>query len=469
MKKIIILFLFINVSLTAQNSPEPELSLEECIQIAIDQNIDYQRSGLRSETEKLNFRATKSRILPSINGNYSYALNKGRSIDPYTNDVIDQQFSYSNAGLRLNAQIFNGFELRNSIQRDRFNMEAAEAEKEATKQQLILDVTLAYFQVLNNKDLLELARIRLETTEDQKSRIATLAEEGSGNPADFTDIKGQYSNDESAVVAAENQLKQAKLNLAQLLNTRLDIAVEDLPLLPGLQSYPLSAEEVYAESLENLEVFEGQRFRLQAAEEDVAVTRSLYSPEISLFAQMNTNYSSLASLLNETGSQVVETGQFININGVNYAVQTNQAQFSQQDIPYFDQLNNNLSSVAGISVNIPIFNGFQAKREVSLKKIQQKDTRLVLEKTKNEYLQAIKQAHNDMQAAYQDYFLLQDQVAAYEESYRINKIRFQNGASNLVEYIISKNNLDLARIKLANIKYEFLVRKKVLDYYRGVN
>lgn len=468
MKKFIFL-LFITISLHAQNDSQAELSLEECIQIAIENNIDYKRSELQSETEELNFKGTKSQVLPTINGSYSYAVNKGRSIDPYTNDVIDQQFSYSNAGLRLNARIFNGFELRNSIQRDRFNMEAAEAEKEAAKQQLILDVTLAYFQVLNSKDLLDLARIRLQATENQKDRIETLNEEGSGNPADFTDMKGQFSNDESAVVAAENQLKQAKLDLAQLLNIDSEIEIEDFQMPLEMKPYELSAEEVFSESLENLEVFEGQRLRLQAAEEDVAVARSLFSPEVSLFAQMNTNYSSLASLLNETGSQVVETGQFININGTNYVVQTNETQFSQQDIPYFDQLNNNLSSVAGLSVNIPIFNGFRAKRQVSLKKLQQEDARLALESTKNEYLRAIKQAYNDMQAAYKDYFLLQDQVAAYEESYRVNEIRFQNGVSNLVEYIISKNNLDRARINLANARYEFLIRTKILDYYKGAN
>lgn len=468
MKKFIFL-LFITISLHAQNSSQAELSLEECIQIAIENNIDYKRSELRSETEELNFKGTKSQVLPTINGSYSYAVNKGRSIDPYTNDVIDQQFSFSNAGLRLNARIFNGFDLRNRIQRDRFNMEAAEAEKEAAKQQLILDVTLAYFQVLNSKDLLDLAMVRLEATENQKDRIETLTEEGSGNPADFTDMKGQFSNDESAVVAAENQLNQAKLDLAQLLNINSEIEIEDFQMPLEMKPYELSAEEVFSESLENLEVFEGQRLRLQAAEEDVAVARSLFSPEVSLFAQMNTNYSSLASLLNETGSQVVETGQFININGTNYVVQTNETQFSQQDIPYFDQLNNNLSSVAGLSVNIPIFNGFRAKRQVSLKKLQQEDARLALESTKNEYLRAIKQAYNDMQAAYKDYFLLQDQVAAYEESYRVNEIRFQNGVSNLVEYIISKNNLDRARINLANARYEFLIRTKILDYYRGAN
>jgi len=43
-------------------------------------------------------------------------------------------------------------------------------------------------------------------------------------------------------------------------------------------------------------------------------------------------------------------------------------------------------------VDIPIFNGFRAKRQVALKKIQLEDERLQLENTKNEYLQAIKQA-----------------------------------------------------------------------------
>lgn len=469
LKKFIILFLIITNVLAAQDSSENKLSLEECINLAIDNNINFQRSSLRSETEELNFRETKSQVLPTVNGSYSYAVNKGRSIDPYTNDVIDQQFSFSNAGLRLNARIFNGFELRNSIQRDRYNMEAAEAEKEAERQQLILDVTLAYFQILNNRDLLELARLRLESTKQQTDRVQMLNEQGEGNPADYTDILGQVSNDRSAVIAAENQLKQSKLELAQLLNINFEITVENFQTLPEISAYDLTAEEVYSESLENLKVFEARRLRLDAAQEDVSVARSLFSPEVSLFAQLNTNYSSLASLLNETGTQVVETGQFINVDGINYAVQSNQSQFSQQDIPYFDQLSNNLSSVAGVSINIPVFNGFRAKRQVSLEKIQLKDAQLELEDTKNQYQQAINQAYNAMQAAYDNYFVLQEQVASYEESYRVNEIRFQNGVSNIVEYIISKNNLDRSRINLANTKFEFLIRVKILDYYRGAN
>lgn len=456
-----------SIQAQAQNNPGNSLSLKNCIEIALKNNINLERTNLQTETAELNFNETKSRVLPTINGNYSIGTNNGRSIDPFTNDIIDQQFNFSNAGISLNAQLFNGFELRNSIQRDRFKLQASEAEKVAAEQQLVLDVTLTYFQILNSKDLLELARLRLHSSQQQTDRLETLYKEGEGNPADFTDIKGQVNKDESNVMTAKNQLYQAKLNLAQLLNTNSEISVDEFNTFLDFKKYESSPKEVYSKSLENLATFEEKRLRIEAAKEDIAVARSLFAPDISLFAQLNTNFSSLASLLNKTGTQVVETGQFITIDNLSYPVRKNQSEFSEAEIPYFDQLNNNLSSVVGIAVDIPIFNGFRARRSVALKKIQYKDAELELENTKNDYFQAIKQAHKDMETAYENYFILKNQVEAYAESYRVNEIRFSSGVSNIVEYIISKNNLDQSRINLANAKYEYLIRTKILDYYKG--
>ena len=464
---IIILSFLFSTNLFSQDSIPERFSLKESIEIAIRNNINLKRANLQAETATLNFKGTRSEVLPSLNGRYNYGINNGRSIDPFTNDYIDQKLNFSNAGLNLDAQIFNGFELRNSIQRDRNNMRASEAEVKAERQKLILDVTLAYFQVLNNRDLLELARLRLESTKQQTDRLKTLNEQGQGNPADYTDIKGQVNNDESMVVDAENNLYQSKLELAQLLNVDSDIYIEDFQVSPELEKYQLSAEETYEASLKNLATFEARRLRIEAAEEDVAVSRSLFAPNISFFAQLNTNYSSVARLFNETGTQIVETGQFISVDGVTYPVRTNQSLFAEEKISYSDQFENNLNSVIGVAVDIPIFNGFRAKRNVQLKKIQLEDAELELENTKNEFLQAIKRAHKDMKAAYENYFILQDQVEAYEQSYEVNEIRFTNGVSNIVEYIISKNNLDGARINLANAKYEYLIRLKVLDYYKG--
>ena len=118
-------------------------------------------------------------------------------------------------------------------------------------------------------------------------------------------------------------------------------------------------------------------------------------------------------------------------------------------------------------MTVPIFNGFRAKNNVALEKIKKEEAKTALEKTKLNLQQSVKQSYNAMQAAFERYKILQSQVDAYQESFRINEIRFNNGVSNSVDYIVSKNNLDNAQINLANVSYEYLLRVKVLEYYRA--
>lgn len=461
---IIIILLLISSILSAQTS---QLDLDQCLDLALKNNVGLQRSELNTDASKINYNQSKTALLPSINADFNYGTNNGRSIDPYTNDYIDQKLDFSNVSATGSMQLFKGFELLNSLKRDRYNWQASKAETEEARQQLILKVTLAYFQVLNSKDLLELAKLRKQATQDQTQRLKTLYEEGQGNPADYTDIQGQLSFDETSLTDVENNLKAAKLELANLLNRDENFEIAEMHRLDTITSYQESAEEVYEDALQSFPAFEAKRMRIDAARKDVAVARSLYIPQVSLFAQLNSNYSSVARIYNETGTSIVQTNQFITIDNVNYPVMANQSNFSESEIDYMDQLNNNLNSVVGVSVNIPIFNGFKAHQQVGLKKIKLKDSELELEQTQNDLEQEIKVAYNDMQAAYRNYFILQDQVAVYEKSYEVNEVRFKNGVSNFVEYIVSKNNLDRAKINLTNTLYEYLIRKKILDYYRA--
>ena len=48
-----------------------------------------------------------------------------------------------------------------------------------------------------------------------------------------------------------------------------------------------------------------------------------------------------------------------------------------------------------------------------------------------------------------------------------NEIRFTNGVDNSVSYIISKNNMENARVNLNIAKYEYILRLKLLEYYKG--
>jgi outer membrane protein len=474
MNKSIILFFgflaLLNFYGFTQNQQEV-YTLDDCIDIALINNLDLKSSELSAETSTVNYKQSRSNILPSINADYNLGVNNGRSIDPFTNDYINEELTFSNAGLRLNATLFNGFRILNSIKQNRFNMEASEMEIEENKQNLILEVTLRYIQILNNIDLIELSKARLETTQQQLKRLESFYVEGSGNPVNYTDMQGQYTIDQMGLVNAENALKRSVLELNKLLN--LNATSEDVfEAIFGLvasEKYPYSAEEVYNDALQNLATFKSKQFRVDAADAGIKVAKSNYFPEISLFGQLNTNYSSIAQTFTETGTTVTDTGDFVDINGQEYSVFTNQSQFQGDKISYKDQFDNNLNSIVGVGVNIPLLNGFRAKNSVSLQKIAKQESLIELENTKLLFKQSIEEAYNNMESAYDRYYILLEQVKAFEESFRVNEIRFNNGVSNIVEYITSKNNMDSARLNLSQTKYEYLLRVKILDYYRGIN
>ncbi len=452
----------------AQENYQTDLTLEESIEIAIENNLDLQSVRLNENRSNVNFRGAKADLLPNLNANYNIGVSNGRSIDPFTNAYINRELTFSNAGLNLDAVVFNGFQLLNRIKQNKLALKASQFEVEEAKQNLILNVTLAYLRVLNNRDLVTLAENRLGTTREQVNRLETLYNEEVGNPANFTDIQGQFALERTGLIQAENALNESVLDLAQLLNLEADITLKGISMLVDLEPYPYSPEQIMEEALENQPTFKAREFRVEAARKGVHVARSQYIPTISFFAQVNTNYSSAAQIFLETGSTIVETGSFITIDNQNIPVLTNQTQFAEEGIPYEEQFNNNLSSAVGVSVRVPILNGLEVRNNVALQKINHQESMVELENTRLQFHQAIEQAHYDMEAALRRYEILQEQVEAYEESFRINEIRFNSGVSTIVEYTISKNNLDNARINLANARYEYLLRVKVLEYYRGV-
>jgi len=453
----------------AQSETKKSYSLDDCITTAITNNLDLKSAQLVANDAKVDFKQAKANLLPTLNANYNIGVNNGRSIDPFTNDFIDQKLTFSNAGLSLDMTVFNGFNLLNTLKQNQLNKQASEMEYEAAKQDLVLNVTLAYLQVLNAKAVLQLANSQLEATKKQVEIQKGFYENEAGNPADYTDILGQQSNDETNVLTAKNNLENAKLSLKLLLNLDTPTTFEVNELLLDVKGYSLSAEEIFNKSLQNFAAFEAQELRTEAAKKGISVAKSQYTPTISFFGQLNTNYSSAAETFSATGTSIEETGDFVTIDNQQYSVFTESTLFDAESITYSNQFENNLNSVAGIAVSVPIFNGFSAKNNVAIQKIVHEESLLELERNHQQIKNAITQVHFSMEAAYKRYQSFLNQVEAYTESYRINEIRFNNGVSNFLNYITSKNNLDNAKINLANAKYEYLLRVKILDYYGGLN
>lgn len=461
-----IAFVF-SIAVIAQNQQEKKYSLNDCITLALENNLALKSAKNAEKSSKINYNQAKTDLLPSLNGSYNLGINNGRSIDPFTNDFINQQLTFSSANLSLNATIFNGFRLLNSLKQEKLNSTAANLEVEQEKQNLILNVTLGYLQVLNAKDLLVLNEQRLVVTNNQLKIQKDLYDLGRENPADYTDLLGQKASDETNILSAKIALNNAKLNLRNLLNLNSSIDISTDDFLFSLDKYQFTCAQVYKDALMSLATFKAGELRVASAKKGVSVAKAQYIPEISLFGQLNTNYSSAAETFTETGTSVVNTGDFVTINNQDFQVLTNQTSFQANQINYLDQLENNLNSVIGVSLRVPIFNGFRAKNNVALERVRVEESLIALEQTQIEIKNAIEQVYFDMEAAYSRYQSLSKQVTAFEKSFDINKIRFNNGVSNFLAYITSKNNLENSKINRSIAKYDYYLRVKVLDFYRG--
>ncbi|MGC1203544.1 MAG: TolC family protein [Flavobacteriaceae bacterium] len=467
-KKIIyVIIVLISLKGYTQNTLEKSYSLEACISIALENNLDLKSTYLNANSAKVNYQQSKANLLPSINGNFNLGVNDGRSIDPFTNDFINQELTFSSLGLSLDATIFNGFRLLNTLKQNSLNKKASELEIEAAKQDLVLNVTLSYLQVLNAEAILDLNKARLEATNKQLKIQEGFYKNEFGNPADYADILGQVANDETSILVSESNLNNAKLSLSRILNLETGLIINTEGFILDFETYNLSADEVYKEALQNLATFKARAFRIEAAKKGVSVAKSQFTPVISVFGGVNTNYSSAAETFFSSGSSIVDSGDFVTVNGADLPVMTEQANFLSEKINYRDQLDNNLNTVVGVAVNVPLFNGFRARNNVKLEKNRVEESVLELERTHLDIKNAIAQVHFDMETIFKRHKSLLKQVEAYQESYRINEIRFKNGVSNFLNYISSKNNLDNAKVNLANTKFEYVLRVKVLDYYRG--
>jgi outer membrane protein len=119
-------------------------------------------------------------------------------------------------------------------------------------------------------------------------------------------------------------------------------------------------------------------------------------------------------------------------------------------------------------LNIPLFNANQTKNKIKLAEIDLKNSEILEKNTKIELQQTIEDAYVHLLNSLKKYKILQDKVKSFSESFRSAEIRFNAGAINSVDYLIAKNNLDRAKINLIISKYDFVLRRKVLEHYRAI-
>ncbi|MET0634874.1 MAG: TolC family protein [Chitinophagaceae bacterium] len=445
------------------------LTLQECVETAINNNLDVQQSQLALQTAKINWNQARLNQLPDLSANTTSGINQGRSIDPFSNAYSNETINYSNYGVNSGVILFNGGALRNSVKQNELGFEAARMDWQQAKDNVTISVILAYLEVLRSEDLLRQVNQQAELSLRQVERLEILNNEGAVKPTDLYDLRGQYANDQLAIINAVNSLGTAKVRLCELMNVlyRADLKLERLDNAEFAEKYEGTAEEVYAETLKEFALVKSVDLKTKSAARGVRANRSTLFPILSLNGSLGTNYSSAARNNVFVNNTEVPTSEYVLINGVQTPVYTQQSNFDAQKIRYTRQLNNNLSNSISLNLRIPIFTNWQTRNRIKLAEVQLKNAEYIQKTTVTRLQQSVEQAHLNLVTASNRYHTLGEQLIAYREFFRASEILFNEGVGTSVDYLIAKNKLDQSNINSIVARYDYVLRSKVLDYYRG--
>ncbi|MBI9036484.1 MAG: TolC family protein [Bacteroidales bacterium] len=432
--------LFFVLLLSIIGYSQKKWSLTDCINYAIENNIEIKQSEINTATNKINLQQSKLDLIPSLNASASHSYGWGRSIDmatyTYTNKTTQQNYFQ----ISSNVTVFNGLQKYNTIKQNNFDYLASQFDSDMMRDNISVRLSYAYLQILYSQEILDVAVNQVDITNQQIERTQKLVNAGTLAKGSLLEIQSQGAQEEVNVIMARNNLNLAYLDLLQLLDLpaseKFDIVKPELNITEEPQL--LKPQEVFSYAVMNRPQIMSAEYRVKSSDRGLAIAKGLRSPSVRLNGGWNTNYSD--QITNQTGSA----------------------------ISFSDQFKDNQNKTLSLSLNIPIFNSYNASSSISRAKLNTKYAENNLELEKNTLRKTIEQAYNDATSAYKSYNATIKSVKSFQEAFKYTEQKFNVGMVNAVDYNLSKSRLVKAESELLQAKYDFVFKRKILDFYMGI-
>lgn len=411
---------------------EKKWTLSECIDYAVTHNIEVKQSDNQIQNLKVEKNTLRNSFLPNLNAGASQNFTFGRSLNQ-NNTYEDSNIQNSSFSVTTEIPIFLGFKRTASIAQNRFDLLAAEANRELIENNLSLNVAGAYFQILLNKEIYRIALEQIQLTKEQEACTQLLIENGKAAESQLYDVRAQLADDELTATEAKNSLRLAFLELAQLMELKGHERF-DIDSLGREISVPdmLSPVNIYQYAVTCMPQIRQAYYTLQSKTKGIRIAKSGYYPTLSFAAGINTNYYDNGSGLGET---------------------------------FRRQLNNNMQKSLCFTISIPLFDRFSTRNQVRTARIDEDNARLSLENEKKQLYKNIEQAYTDAISAFEKYRSTTKAVAANQEAHRYAMEKYAAGKSTVFEYNEVKMKLANALSQQSQAKYTYLLKDRVLTFY----
>lgn len=429
--KLVISSLFVFISFTSL-SQEKKLSLNDCIELAIENNENLKNSKLEERISKALSKEYLSIGFPQINfdGGLQYNHDVPKSlIDisrfmPGVPEGTEQEVQFGQTydgrvDLFVNQMIFNGsYFVGLSAARELVRL----SEKLTERNEIDINesVQKAFFTVLNTKSRIDLVEANLNRLNTLLGQTKELYINGFIEKLDVDRIQVAYNNLKSEKIKADRFYKLSK----EVLNFQIGLPVgTDIELTGDL------TEEVinnFNYSLDDFDYSKRIEYSILQTDKnlkfyDLKNNRSQYLPQI--YANYNYGYNTSSS---------------------NYDL-------------FFDSNRWKSFGTVGLKIIIPIFDGFLKRSKInqSKYKIEQVENQMMfLERSIN--LQ-INQSISNYENTKESLLISKQNLELAQNVYLATEKKYKEGVGSNLEVIDSNNSLKIAQNQYYNSLYESII------------
>lgn len=435
------LFIGLMFTLTSTTYAQKVWSLEECINYALENNIQIKQSKLQIDDKDIRLNTSKNSRLPSVSGSLGGNMFFGRG-PSRDGTYTDNTQTNASIGLNVSVPVYEGSRIKNEILTAELNLKATVEDYAKAKEDLSLNITSFYLQVLFNKEIVKVAEKQCELSRSVVERSKILFENGRESEDKYYESLSLLAKDELALTEAKVQHSLNLLDLAQALNFESAEGFEvNTPVIDSLGGEYLadiiSAKEVYEKAVKERPQVLAEELRLKSFEQQLKVVKSAFYPRISFGAGYNNSYY------------------------YSFAGGVNNTQFIQQ-------MRRNGNETIGLTISVPIFNKLATRNQVRLANLSIKNQTLELEDAKIKLNKEIEKSYFNADASRQKYTSASEALKAAAIAFKYEEQKSLAGSSTIFDYNDSKTRYIRAESERIRAKYEFIFNKKILDFYYGI-
>lgn len=421
-------------ALVAQNT----WNLTRCISFAIENNIGLKKMEIQEKLASEDLNQSKRNLLPGMSASSRAGVSLGRSVDPNTNDIVNNEFFNNTYDVGASLTLFNGFKLLNQIEYQKFRKKASELNRLNVTDDLAFGVMNSYFEVLYYQSMLKIARQQVETSGISLKKIERQVDLGLKSKPDLLEMRANYETEELRRIQVDNSLKTSMLQLKQSMNlTDTTTLVLDEEQKPAGTSGNQNTGNLFDSYLQWSPYYQSFNAQLKASRKSLAISRSQLYPSINAYGSVGTGYYETTK--DEAG----------------------------KTIKFGTQLGNNLNQYLGGSVNIPIFSRWAVRSDIKKAKLEVELAQNTLDEEKQKLYFEMANNLNDLEALEKEYNQYLKQQEADQQAFQAAEKKFEQGLVNVVDFYIAKNRLANSGSQVVKARLQWEIKRKVLDFYMG--